>query len=225
MTWATDATTTNTNFKATHGAALLLRGFTLSGTTTLIVTSNFEGSPAQAITWAGLSGTLACTIAQTTANTAPAALAAGEALTILQGLYEGSDTVMKQIPDSEKIFLVSRTVYENYMAYLETLSTVVANTKLENGNTILMYRGMPVIPMDWNFHLSNDFPHIGAALPYSPNRAIFTQNSNLVLGLDAMSQYNEINAWYDTNTEENRFRAKLVLGVQFVHNKLMTVYY
>jgi hypothetical protein len=225
LTWATDATTSFTNFKTLYSTALAARGIVLSGTTTLIVTAGYEGQPMATVTWTNLSGTTACSVAATTANTKPAALSAGESLTILQGLYEGSDQVMKGVPDAEKVFLVSRLVYENYMAYLETLSTVTANTKLENGNPILMYRGMPVLPMDWTFYGSNDFPHAAGDLPYSPHRAIFTQNSNLVLGLDTMSQYNETDMWYDKNTEENRFRAKLVMGVQFVHNKLMTVYY
>lgn len=224
-TFATNLNTTHANFVALHAAALALRGLALTGTTTIIVEAMYEGQPVKVITVTNASGDLAGSAAQTTANTAPAALAAGESLTILQSLYEGCDMVLKQIPASEKVFLTTRKVYENYMTYLETLSTVVANSKLENGQTMLLYRGIPVLPLDWDFHLEADFPHATAELPYSPHRTILTQTGNLVLGLDTLSQYNEIAMWYNADAEENRFRAKLNMGVNFVHNKLMAVYY
>ena len=224
-TFRTDLNTTHADFVALHAAALALRGYALTGTTTIIVEAMYEGQPAQVITVTNVTTNLAGSAAQTTANTPPAALAAGESLTILTSLYEGCDMVLKQIPASEKVFLTTRKVYENYMTYLETLSTVVANSKLENGQTQLLFRGIPVLPMDWDFHLEADFPYASGQLPYSPHRTIFTQTGNLVLGLDTLSQYNEISMWYNADAEENRFRAKLNLGVNFVHNKLMAVYY
>lgn len=221
----TDATTTFNAFRTAYGTALGLRGFTLSGTTTLIVTSSIPGQPFAAITFTSVSGTYACTIAATLANTAPSALSAGEAEDTFLSMFEAQSEAMLAEPDSNKVLLVSRPLFQNYQTYLETLSTVVSNTKLENGVSMLTYRGIPVIPMDWGLYLNSNFPHAATYLPAYPHRAILTVNGNLVMGMDALSQYNNIDSWYNKDEEENRFRAKLTLGAQYVHNELMVVAY
>lgn len=225
-TFATTITTTNDAFRLSWGAALLLRGYAMTGTATLIVTATKVGQPAAAITVsAALSGDLTGTVAATVANTAPSALSAGESEDTFLSLYEGADTVLKQVPLNEKCIICDRLLYENYQTYLETLTTVTANMKLENGVTVLTYRGMPVIPLDWSLYQLADFPVLAGTLPAYPHRAIYTQLGNLVLGIDSMNQFNETRMWYSENDEENRFRSKLVMGVQYVHNKLMIVAY
>ena len=219
-------TTTNDAFRLSWGAALLLRGYAMTGTATIIVTATKVGQPAATITVsAAVTGDLTGSVAATTPNTAPVALAAGESEDTLLSLFEGCDVVLKNIPTNEKVFLVDRLVYENYQTYLETLSTVTANSKLENGVTMLTYRGIPVIPMEWGLYLNADFPHLTGSLPAYPHRIIYTQIGNLALGFDTMNQYTETARWYNKDEEENRFRAKLVMGVQYVHNKLMAVAY
>jgi len=225
VTRDTDPTTTFTAFRTANAAALLLRGLVLSGTATLILTASRAGEGFAPVTWANVSGTVACTIAATTANTAPVALAAGESEDTFLSMFEGCDVVLKNIPVNEKVFLVDRLVYENYQTYLETLSTVTSNTKLENGVTMLTYRGIPLIPMEWSLYTKADFPHLSTELPYAPFRIIYTQIGNLVLGIDSMSQFTETRRWYNADEEENRFRAKMPMGAQYVHNKLMTVSY
>lgn len=221
----TDATTTFTAFRAANAAALLLRGFVLSGTATLIITASRAGEGFAPVTFASVSGTWACTIAATTPNVAPVALAAGESEDLLLSLFDTCDVVLQNIPVNEKIYLVDRLVYQNYQTYLETLSTVTANMKLENGVSILTYRGIPIIPMEWSLYTKADFPHLSTELPYAPHRIIYTQIGNLVLGIDSMNQYTETRRWYNADEEENRFRSKLVMGTQYVHNKLMAVAY
>jgi hypothetical protein len=226
ITRDTNATTTFNAFRTAHSAALLLRGYTLSGTSTLIITANKVGQPMATVTFAkAAADNFACTVAATTANTAPAALSVGEAEDIFNSLYNECDVVLKNVPVNEKVLLVDRTLYENYIDYLETLSTVTANLKLENGVQQAYYRGMPVIPMEWGLYLNADFPHAAGALPAYPHRAIYTQVGNLVLGLDVMNQYTEIRRWFNPDVEENRFRAKFNMGAQFVHNRLMCVAY
>lgn len=219
-------TTTNDAFRTSHGAALLLRGYALSGTSTLIVTATVVGQPAAAITVsAAVTGDLTGSVAATVANTPPSALSAGESEDTFLSMFNAQNEAMLVEPDSNKVLLVSRLLYQNYQDYLETLSTVTANTKLENGVSMLTYRGIPVIPMDWGLYLNSNFPHAAGYLPAYPHRAILTVKGNLVMGMDALSQYNTIDSWYNKDEEENRFRAKLTMGCQYVHNELMVVAY
>lgn len=225
-TFDTDLNTTHANFVAAHAAALALRGITLTGTTTIIMTSAIPGQPIPApVVSAAVSGNLTGSTAHTTANTAPSALAAGESVDILEALYVNSHKVLKGVPANQKVFLVSDLVLENYQAYLEALTTERANLLIENGREFFTYRGVRIISPGWDIHLEADFPHASGSLPAYPHRCIYTTIDNLVLGLDALSQFNETKMWYNPDQEENRFRTKLVMGCQYVHNKLVSVAY
>jgi hypothetical protein len=225
VTRDTDAKTTFDNFRAANTAALALRGLTLSGTTTLVVTAAIPGEPFAAITWTGVSGTAACTIAATTPNTAPSALSAGESEDIFLSLYTGAPKELKEVPKNERVFLVDDETYENYETYLETLGVSESFRALVNGTEFLTYRGIPIINMGWNSHLDADFPHASGSLHAYPHRVIYTHIYNLVLGIDTMSQYNGFQFWFNQDEEENRARVKLVMGANYVHPKLMAVAY
>ena len=222
-TRTTDATGTMNAFRASHAAALLARGYVLSGTATLIVTAAKIGQPFGAITSTSVSGTAAFTISATTANTPPAALGSGESETIFLNLYQNCNKVLKQVPKNMKVLLVSDTVYENYETYLESLGTERSQILLENGQPVLHYRGIPVISLGWDVSLDADFPHADAELPWGPHRVIYTQFDNLVLGIDSKAQFNETKMWYNPDEEENRFRQKLVMGTQYVHESLTAI--
>lgn len=221
----TSYTQTAADFVTQHAAAILLRGVVVtSSTADLIFTSAIPGQPfgypaigsASTITASG-----GCV--HTTANTAPAALSSGESEDIFQGLTIGADPVLKEVPVASKVLLCDTLVYENYMAYLESLGTERAQLLLENGLSLHTYRGIPVLPLNWGTHLDADFPNFSGQLHAYPHRVIYTTLDNLVLGMDAMSQYNETMMWFNVDQEENRFRSKLVMGTQYVHNKLTAV--
>lgn len=225
--WASSNTATASAWVVANSAALLLRHIQVvdHGDGTVHVTSTVPGE-GFSLSHASVSGDADITHATgVVANTAPSALSAGESEDLFLSLFEGCDIVLKNIPANEKILLVDRLIYENYQTYLETLSTVTANTKLENGVTLLTYRGIPVIPMEWSNYLNADFPHLASELPAYPHRIIYTQIGNLALGFDVLNQFTSLRRWYAENEEENRFRAKLKMGAQYVHNKLMAVAY
>ena len=224
-TFATDLNTTHANFVATHAAALALRKITLTGTTTAIFTSAVPGQPFATVTITNVSGNLAGSVAATTANTAPSALSAGEADTILNALWTQAPKVLKALDKSEKVFLVSDLVYENLLAYYESVVVPQAFTMKLDGVDVIAYRGIPVIPMGWDTHLSADFPQATSSLWAYPHRVIYTAKQNLVIGLDTTDQQMATDIWFNKDLEENRFRCKFNMGVNYVHNELMIVCY
>jgi hypothetical protein len=224
-TFDTDIATTSAAFVALHAAALALRGITLTGTSTLIFTSAVPGQPIPTPSVANVSGNLTGSNAATTANTAPSALAAGEAEDIFLALTTGADKVLKGVPNNQKVLLVSDLVLENYIAYLESLGTERAQLLIENGQQFYTYRGIRIMNPGWDLYLNADFPHAAGYLYAYPHRVIYTTIDNLVLGIDSMNQFNETKMWYNPDAEENRFRSKLVMGCNYVHNKLVAVAY
>jgi len=224
-TFNTSLNQTHADFVALHAAALALRGITLTGTTTAIFTSAVPGQPIPDPTVTNVTGDLAGANVDTTPNTAPSALAAGESEDIFLALYQGADKVLKSVPKNQKVLLVSDLVLENYITYLESLGTERAHMLLEDGMEFYTYRGIRIIAPGWDVHLEADFPHASGTLYAYPHRVIYTSLDNLVLGMDALSQFNETKMWYNEDEEENRFRTKMVLGTQYVHNKLVAVAY
>ena len=223
----TDATTTFDNFRTAYSAALLLRGYTLSGTATLIVTANIVGRPMQTITVTSVSGTWMATVAATTANTAPTALAAGEAHSILTSLWTGAPKVLKQVPKNQKAFYIGDLVYENLIAYLESTGwTTAGYANIVNGTQeILTFRGVPVINIGWDYHLDADFAHVSTELWAYPHRVIYSAYDNLILGIDGANEFNSYDFWFNKDLEMNRWRAKLIMGVQYAHPNLLCVAY
>jgi len=223
--YITSYTQTAANFVTEHAAALLLRGITLTSSgADLIFTSAIPGQPFLNPTFNG-SSTVTGSVASTTANTAPSALASGESEDTFLSLYEGCDVVLKQVPTEQKVILCDQLLYENYLTYLESFTADGGMKILLEGKEYLTYRGIPIIPMNWGVHLNADFPHASGYLWAYPHRAILTEVNNLVLGLDAMSEYNETRMWYNADEQENRFRTQLKMGVNYVHNKLLAVSY
>jgi hypothetical protein len=229
--YATSLAATAAAFVVSHAAAMLLRGVTLANPSgaALTFTSTIAGQPFGSPAIASASDiTASGGTVNTTANVDADELASGEAEDMFLALYNGADKTLKQMTKKEKVFLVSDSVFENYETYLETLGTERSHLKLENGNVIedvLYYRGIPVLRMGWDVHLDADFPHNTGENPGYPHRVIYTHIYNLVLGIDSLNQFNGTRMWYNEDEEENRFRTKLVMGCQYVHNKLTAVGY
>jgi hypothetical protein len=219
-------TNTDAAFITSHAAALLLRGIVVTGTTTLIFTAAIPGEPFAAITVsAAVSGDLTGSVAATTANTPPSALAAGKSVDILKAMKNGSSQELRAVPKQNKVYLVSQTIYDNYETYLEGVSTDSGYKTTIGGIDFPTYSGIPVIPMKWDYHLDADFPHASGYLPARIHRAILVEKGNLVIGFDNTDAFTSVDEWYNKDVEQNRFRSKFNFGVDYVHNKMITVAY
>lgn len=231
-TFDTSLTLTNTNFVALHAAALLLRGFVVTASTdTLIFTSTVPGSEKGVITVVTVA-TLAGSVAQTTANTAPADLAADDTIGYMKTMYTSSQAVLKALAKDQKVFLMDGDSYENLLSTYEGWKTSTPLFSSEQGRTMMIggvefltYRGVPVINLDWDVYLEADFAHVTGENPARNNRIIYTALNNLVLGIDAMSEFTKFDFWFNKDEEENRYRLRLKTGANYVHNELMSVAY
>jgi hypothetical protein len=220
-------TTTNDAFRSSHGAALLLRGYAMTGTATIIVTATKVGQPMAVITVStAVSGDLTGSVAATTANTAPSALGAGEAHATLLSLWNNAPAELRALEKNKKAFYVGSLVYSNLIDYLESTSwTVPGYTNLVNGTSDLQYRGIPIIEVGWDYHLDADFPHVSGYLHAYPHRVIYSALENLVLCIDGTNEFNSFDFWFNKDLEMNRWRAKMVMGAEYLHPKLMAIAY
>lgn len=215
-------------WRAAHAAALLLRKIVVTdgGSAAAVLTSAVPGQPIPAPTF-NASSDITGSVAHTTANTAPSALSAGEAHSILTSLWTGAPKELRQIAKNQKAFYLGDLVYDNLIAYLESTGWTTAGYQnlVDGTKEQLTFRGIPIINIGWDYHLDADFPHASGSLHAYPHRIIYSAMDNLVLGIDGANEFNSYDFWFNKDLEMNRWRAKLIMGVEYVHNNLMCVAY
>ena len=150
-----------------------------------------------------------------------APLAQDDATNILEKMWEAQDITLLGIPDSEKRFYVSRSLYQAYMKDLEQLGGGDAGrTALINGQKSLAYRSIALIQMPyWDQYDLVDFGRTDS------HRAILTTPTNLVLATDLQSAKNTVEIWYEKRKEKTYYKVKFKLGTSFVHPMLMVAAY
>lgn len=239
-TFATSLTVTATNFATTNAVALAALGITVTHSgVTVILTAALPGQPFLSVAAANASGDLAGTLANTTANTPAQALATDEAKATFKAMYEGSNKILKsllgkqtQVPiatptaDNPTIlmyagarFYATDTMIENYMTSLEAGSGTVPQQyfNLIDGIQRITYRGIPIMPMDIDQHIGNDWD-----TPY-PHRAILTMPENLALVLNGAGDIAETKFWFNPDLNVNRQRTQFEFGANYILPELITV--
>lgn len=221
-TFATSLTVTAANFVTTHSTALAAIGITVtSSTANVILTSTIAGAAfVSTATAANVSGDLAGTVVQTTANTAPSALTTDEAKATFKSMYENSNKVLKSMYASKQVrFYATDSMIENYMTTLEATGTEAAHKALVDGIERLTYRGIPIIPMDIDQHLEADFVNA------YPHRAILTLPNNLCLVLNSRTDFAETQVWFEKKDNLNMIRSQFEFGANYILPELVTVAY
>jgi hypothetical protein len=159
-------------------------------------------------------------------NAATTVLTTDEALTALTATHEGAAIILKQIPNSEKVFWVTGAVYENYLKSLESKNggTEGQFRLLQDGTTQLFFRGIEVRPL---WFADNDLQD--SANPWYNNIKNFviyttkgtSQYANLVLGVENAADLNRIEGGYDFKEKTYYMQAAMRFGVQFIHCDLI----
>lgn len=157
-----------------------------------------------------------------------AALAAGTALTYLQGIYNNSSNLLKQqaIDSGRGQFLVTRSVWENYYDSLVAAGNVSADqyNNLQRGITKLEYKGIPVIPVTiWDDFLADSTNPL-----YSTTRHLiaFTLKDNHILGVENTADLGKIDSWFEKKDNKRYYRSNMTLGfLGPIHCDLTTISY
>lgn len=156
-------------------------------------------------------------------------LASGIALTALQEIYVESEIVLKQLPNSEKYFAVTGSVYENLLASYEANvnGTERQFTNLVAGQgdqgTELTYRGIRVIPMyDWDNALQDPGnPLFGTML----HGILYTTKDNHVVAVDVAGDSEKVSGWYERKDRKYYIEGFQRLGYNFICCDLQTIAY
>ncbi len=148
------------------------------------------------------------------------AILAGEATAMLKAVVDQADIRLKSMPASMKRINVTGSVWEAYRNDLENSGGGDAGrSMLINGEEVLYFRGMVVNPM-WRWD------EIATALGTPlPNYIEYVALANKVMATDVADPSAQIRVWFDDKDEKLYLKSRWKMGVDYVHNSLISVGY
>lgn len=150
-------------------------------------------------------------------------LAAGESLNILQGMYEGADARLLGDPSAQ--FLVTRSIWDNYLALTETKEfNGGITTRLDNGQVTMNYRGIPVILMnEWDRTIRKFQDDL--TVHFRPHRAVLTTPDNIPVGTLSDTDLDTLESIYDPVSKTNIVDLAYFLDAKFGESYMASVAY
>lgn len=151
------------------------------------------------------------------------ALPAGESLNILQGIYEGADSRLLGSPDAQ--FLVTRSIWDNYLALTETKEfNGGITTRLDNGQIAMDYRGIKMVLMnEWDRTIRKYQDDL--TVHFLPHRAVLTTPGNIPIGTLSESDLDNLESFYDKTLKVNIVDYGYFLDAKFGESYMASVAY
>ena len=222
-TFATDLTTTATNFVTSHAATILAREGSVvvtAATTTLVVTSGVAGCQISSAI-ANVSGNLAGTQADTTPSVATGAVKTDAALAMFKAMYAKMPSTLRK-RKAEVKFYVTASIADNYRDTMESSSAGSDSSynAVIDGIRKMAYRNIEIVEfLSWDDYLDSDFGDC------RPHRALLTIPANFIVGMDGASDDTDLELFYDQTTQNNVFRAEWKMGVEYLHEDYIVAAY
>lgn len=155
-------------------------------------------------------------------NIGNATLTPASVLQYFENLYTGATNALKQVPEADKKFYVTGSIYDamikNYESNSTGSETMLSN--IQNGQKTLYYRGIEILVYRaWDTIISADFAG------FAPHRMIYGMPDNFILGVENMSDFNQLDFWYQKKEDTNYVRMRYRAGFQFLNCDFTAVSY
>lgn len=146
-------------------------------------------------------------------------LASGDGEGILKAMYNAQSKELRSLENSQKQFLVSSDLWDQYMSDLEdTGGGDAGRSQIIDGVNVLFYRGIRLVEQPlWDTLVTRS---TGQTLP---KRAVLTVPKNLIIGTNMLSDFNSIEMWIDRREQVSCARVCFDLGANYMHPSLMVV--
>jgi hypothetical protein len=220
----TESIKTSVNAKVWYSdlvAALFSGGGNFTNTTNLGLFNQFDGLFKQIFADGAIPR---YTISENSGATyAAQTLAAGKSYTILKSLYNLADP--RLLGDAEAKIYVTRSIYDNYLDYLETTEAVGGNIQVtEDGRKLLSYRGIPVkLQNEWD-RIQNLYQNDGTVV-FRPHRALMTVPGNIPVGTLSEDDLQSLESWYEKKDKSNYVDFAYFLDAKHLESYYSTVAY
>ena len=138
-------------------------------------------------------------------------------------LYDVQPYELRFIEDSQKVLLVTDSIYKAYLRYLSSTAFGIVEQRaaLVNGLTGVTFRGIPVVSLGViDRYLATDFATGSPAAIATPHRAILTKADNHYLATDTLTATAQVQMWYDQTQDKNYTRLRYEAGYNYAFGEL-----
>lgn len=155
-------------------------------------------------------------------NAHDSTLTTNQARDILREMWGSSQLLLKQLPNAQKIFWVSGSVWENYMDSVINDCCVEGSWRAgQDGIDRLFYRGIELLPL-WAIDdaLQNDTTN-----PFYDeirHFIVYTMKENHWLGVERASDLNNLELCYDCRTKTTLIQGEMRVGYNFAQCDLIS---
>jgi hypothetical protein len=156
------------------------------------------------------------------------ALAAGEAIELLDAVFESATNELKAFDMNRRRMFVSNNIFEQLTKDLRDGATGSAAyiQETEGGRTMIRFRGVQVVPMlRWQELAQQYMAALVPGIGENANLVLYTIPENLVLATDVLASINQFRFWYEELEEKTYMKSCFKLGFNYLHPSLMTVAY
>jgi len=152
-------------------------------------------------------------------------LSAGEAIAALESVFIQSNNLLKQIPNSQKKFFVTGSIFDNYYNSLVGTGAVTeaAFSNQQNGVSGLRFKGIDVVPVRYWDTLLDDSTNPLAAT--SKHLILYTTKQNHILGVENGADLNKVEGFFDRKDRKYYFEGNMKFGYNYLHCDLQTIAY
>lgn len=149
------------------------------------------------------------------------ALSDGGGISLLKQVYDKAPLQLKGLPNSEKQFNVSSSVYNQYIEDIENGGGGdFGLISMVNGMQSVTFRGIPVIPRwRWDQIMTSDLNSANSHL------IEFTTPANKVIATDLINAQDQLTIWHDEYKEKLYIKTRWKLGANIIHPSLAVVGY
>lgn len=145
----------------------------------------------------------------------------------LYNIYTSQSNLMKTFDNSQKVFIVTSTVYEAWARYLQIATGVGGNipdrASVQNGVTGISYQGIPMVNANYLDRGIALYDTGGSPVaPLNPNRVILTVPSNHHIMIDG-SGFESIEPWYERKDDKVYSPASAMIDYQYGYGELNVI--
>lgn len=150
-------------------------------------------------------------------------LAAGESKNILSGMYGLADA--RLLGDTDAQFLVTRSIWDNYLTFLEDTQANGGITEvLDDGRVIMRYRGIPIVLMnEWDRTIRKYQDDL--TVHFRPHRALLTPPTNIPIGTLSETDLQNLESFYDQTLKNNIVDYAYFLDAKFLEDYMAVAAY
>lgn len=151
-------------------------------------------------------------------------LAENNARDVLRQLWGQANIRLKSLPDNQKQFWVTGSVWENYYDSLIANCCTEGSWRLgQDGATRLFYRGVELFPLWFADETLGAASNADSNPFYDEIRhfAVYTAKNNHVMGVERTSDLDNLTSCFDCRTNETLIKGRFRAGYNFVQCDLI----